>query len=93
MDEYLRKLERDGDREALERALSRIGRYALLFTGPAKPPEVLPVRLPREIRRAPDPAHGGRHNYEPPKKYGKTERKRARRREGRASCRNWEELD
>ncbi len=92
MDAHIRQLQRDGDEEGLKRALARIGREALNYTGPVEPPEVIPVKIPREISRQANPSHGGRHNYVAVKKGGKSHRSRGRRREGRASCRLWEEL-
>ena len=96
MDRHLRDLERlaaSGDPEAqarLEREAARVGRLGLIYTGPVKPPEVIPVKIPREVRGV-DPAHGGRWNYEAVKAH-KGSRSRGRRRGGKAFCRNWEEL-
>jgi hypothetical protein len=97
MDNELRNLQRravSGDPDAqaeLERKAKRaLGGGAYVFTGPVKRPEVVPVKLPREVRGV-DPAHGGRWNYEAVKSH-KNSRSRGRRRGGKAFCRNWEEL-
>lgn len=104
MDETIRDLQRKlaasgsaEDEEALERALERLGRESLRFTGPLPPPEQ-GHRGPRQIDRAESTAadcwiwsgQPDTRRQAKARRFTKQRRRRALRRVRKAACRDWD---